>query len=78
MHCGPLQLSLGHTPRLDIAFTKLMLERGQTGTARFELGPRAFAFWDPDGGGWTVEAGQFDLLVGASSRDIRARTTLPW
>jgi beta-glucosidase len=60
------------------AFTKLVIEPGRTATARFDLGPRAFAFWDPDTDVWAVEPGRFDLLVGSSSRDIRARTTLPW
>jgi beta-glucosidase len=55
-----------------------VIEPGRTATAAFDLGPRAFAFWDPDADAWAVEPGRFDLLVGASSRDIRARTTLPW
>ncbi len=55
------------------AFAKLALEPGETGSARMTLDRRAFAFWDPEAGDWTLEAGDFELLVGSSSADIRAR-----
>jgi beta-glucosidase len=49
------------------------LEPGRTERVHFTLDDRAFAFWDPASGGWRVEPGEFELLVGASSADIRAR-----
>jgi beta-glucosidase len=56
-------------------FAKVVLEPGRTERVHFTLDDRAFAFWDPPSGGWRVEPGEFELLVGASSADIRARTT---
>jgi beta-glucosidase len=58
------------------AFAKPELAPGETATVRFELGPRAFAFWDPAQDDWVVEPGEFELRAGASSRDLRARASL--
>jgi beta-glucosidase len=57
-------------------FAKLSLEPGETGTARFCLGERDFAFWDAEGHAWLAEPGEFDLLAGPSSREIRAQAPL--
>jgi beta-glucosidase len=58
------------------AFAKPALAPGETATVRFELGPRAFAFWDPAQDDWVMEPGEFELRAGASSRDLRARASL--
>jgi beta-glucosidase len=58
------------------AFEKLWLDAGETKKVSFALGPRAFAFWDPESKGWKVEPGEFELLCGSSSRDIRAVATV--
>ncbi|HZJ27029.1 MAG TPA: glycoside hydrolase family 3 C-terminal domain-containing protein [Acidimicrobiia bacterium] len=55
------------------AFEKVRLESGETRTVSFELGPRAFAHWRD---GWVIAAGTYELRIGASSRDIRARATI--
>ncbi|HMN00778.1 MAG TPA: fibronectin type III-like domain-contianing protein, partial [Anaerolineales bacterium] len=41
-----------------------------------ELNRRAFAFYDVTQRDWIVEAGDFEILVGASSRDIRLTAAL--
>lgn len=64
--------SVARPPKELAAFDKVRLDPGETATVRFELGPRAFAFWSEQAHGWTVEPGRFDVLVGSSSRDIRA------
>ncbi|MBJ7598051.1 MAG: glycosyl hydrolase [Candidatus Nephthysia bennettiae] len=53
------------------AFAKVSLEPQEETEVTFELGERDFAFYDPRPQAWTVTGGVFDLLVGASSRDIR-------
>jgi beta-glucosidase len=58
------------------AFAKVELEPGEAKTIRFELAPRAFAEWDTDAHGWKTRPGEREILVGASSRDVRARATL--
>ncbi|MBR6779846.1 MAG: glycoside hydrolase family 3 C-terminal domain-containing protein [Clostridia bacterium] len=52
-------------------FKKIFLEPGEEKTVTVELDKRAFAFWNTAIGDWYVESGAFDILVGASSRDIR-------
>lgn len=52
-------------------FCKLELEPGQTGKAVFELDKRSFAYYDVEQKDFLVQTGDFDILVGASSQDIR-------
>ena len=52
-------------------FSKLALEPGETGTATFTLGARDLSFWSETVHDWVLEAGEFELAVGASSRDLR-------
>ena len=49
----------------------MRLAVGESRRVEFTLRQRAFAYWAPSGGGWTVEAGKYEILVGASSADIR-------
>lgn len=60
-------------------FEKIDLAPGEEKEVRFELDERAFAFFDPLARAWRVEAGRFQILVGASSRDVRlqAEVDLP-
>jgi beta-glucosidase len=51
---------------------KLRIEAGERATAAFPLAKEAFAFWDVARHDWIVEPGEFELSVGASSRDIRS------
>ena len=54
-------------------FAKVVVEPGATARVHFTLDDRAFAFWDQAAADWRVEPGEFELLVGPSSADIRAR-----
>jgi beta-glucosidase len=60
------------------AFAKVELQPGASQTVNLHLDQEAFWFYDPARGGWVTEPGEFEILVGASSRDIRliAKTTL--
>ncbi len=55
------------------AFHKVMLEPGETKTVEFTLGHDALAYYDTGQRGWFAEAGEYEVLIGHSSRDIRAR-----
>ena len=57
-------------------FAKVDLAAGEAKEVTIDLDRRAFAFYDPDQKGWIVEAGEFEILVGASSQDIRLRDTI--
>jgi beta-glucosidase len=49
-------------------FERVWLEPGETRTVSFEIAPELLAFYDIDMN-YTVEPGEFDLMVGTSSRD---------
>jgi beta-glucosidase len=53
------------------AFRKVALQPGETQTVSFVLNQEAFWFFNTVVNGWAVEPGEFEILVGASSRDIR-------
>ena len=52
-------------------FRKIALDPGEKQTVEVPLGPESFAFYDPARKAWVAEAGEFQILVGASSGDIR-------
>jgi beta-glucosidase len=58
------------------AFKKVFLEPKASQTVTFTLSHRDFAVYVPHLGRYAVEAGTFNLLIGASSRDIRRKATL--
>ncbi len=55
------------------AFDKVHLDPGDSGTVRLHLDERAFSYYDVDAERWRIEAGRFELLLAASSRDVRHR-----
>lgn len=52
------------------AFAKVELEPGASEVVRFTLNKRSFAYYNVDMKDWHVETGEFDILVGSSSKDI--------
>jgi beta-glucosidase len=58
-------------------FAKVRLEPGQTERVQVPLGRRSFAVWDVAAHDWLVEAGDYEILVGASSTDLRGSVTVP-
>lgn len=52
-------------------FVKVLLAPGESRRVSLSLDDRAFAFWSVREHRWVVEAGDFEIRVGASSRDIR-------
>jgi beta-glucosidase len=74
LYIGAEQNSV-YRPRRELrGFAKIWLEPGATGTVRFELGRRAFSYWDVATHNWLVEAGNYSIEVGASSVDIRLQS----
>ena len=57
------------------AFTKVQLEPGERKTVTLSIARDALAYFDDLAGLWVAEAGEFELLVGASAQDIRATAT---
>jgi beta-glucosidase len=57
-------------------FAKVELQPGETKTVTLALDFRAFAYYHPAYKKWITEDGEFDILVGASSADIRCIQTV--
>jgi beta-glucosidase len=57
-------------------FQKVLLQPGESRTLVFSLSKRDFAHYDVTEADWVVESGAFDILIGASSRDIRLHETI--
>ncbi|MFH0907426.1 MAG: glycoside hydrolase family 3 C-terminal domain-containing protein [bacterium] len=57
-------------------FQKIALRPGEKKTLAFALSDDAFAYYDTKMRKWEVEPGAYEILVGASSRDIRLRKTI--
>ena len=58
------------------AFAKVQLAPGESRRVTLTLDARAFAFYRPEAKHWLVEPGRFTLLLGTSSADIAARTSV--
>jgi beta-glucosidase len=59
-------------------FEKVNLKPGETKHVTVQLDRRAFEYYDVKGSRWHADPGEFSILVGASSQDIKleAKTTL--
>ena len=52
-------------------FFKIVVKPGETITVTTHLDKEAFWFYDPAQSAWITQPGEFEILVGASSQDIR-------
>lgn len=57
-------------------FKKVFLKAGEEQEVSIKLDRRSFAFYNVDAKDWTVETGDFEIMVGASSRDIKFSGTV--
>ena len=58
-------------------FKKIFLQPGEKQTVSIPLDQRSFAFYDPAKAGWVAEAGDYKILIGSSSKDIRLDRRFP-
>ncbi|WP_020015231.1 glycoside hydrolase family 3 C-terminal domain-containing protein [Promicromonospora sukumoe] len=58
------------------AFAKVDLAPGESREVTFDLTGRDLAYWHPVLRRWVVEGGEFEVAVGASSRDLRGSATV--
>lgn len=59
-------------------FAKVKLEPGESKTVTVHLDKYAVSFFDERRGQWVAEAGKFEVLVAASSEDLRLSGTFEW
>jgi beta-glucosidase len=53
-------------------FEKVFLKPGESKKVTIALGKDAFQYYNDIKGQWVLEPGKFTIMVGSSSRDIRA------
>jgi len=59
-------------------FVKVNLRAGEKRRVTLKLDKRALSYYDVQSKQWRVEPGDFEVLVGSSSEDIRLRGRLSW
>lgn len=71
VYVGDLQCSVPRPEKELKGFEKIMLKKGETKTVSVELRDDAFWFFDVTTDQFVVEPGDFKIMVGSSSKDIR-------
>ncbi len=57
-------------------FKKVELQPGAAQLVEFTLDFRSFAYYDPAKSSWILEPGEFEIIIGSSSKDIRWHGTI--
>lgn len=73
LYLHDLKTSVDRPPQELKGFRRMMLTAGQSQPVTFTLDQRAMSFFSPSKHNWVAEPGQFEVLVGSSSRDIRLK-----
>jgi beta-glucosidase len=78
-YVAPVDPPVEREPKALRAWAKTVVPAGTTVDVPLTFGAAAFRRWDADARDWTVDAGEYDLVVAASATDVRAtvRVTAP-
>jgi beta-glucosidase len=76
VYVAPPGSSVPRPPRELKGFAKVRLKAGESKRVQIALRPSALAFYDEKSDKWKADAGRYEILVGASSRDIRLQATV--
>lgn len=57
-------------------FQRVTLKAGETKTVQIPLKAKDLAYWDTQRKAWVVESGKVNLMVGASSADVKLQQTI--
>jgi beta-glucosidase len=71
VYYSDIEASVDRPVKELFGFEKVMLKADETKTIEINLQVSDLAFYDVDSQAWKVEPGQFKILIGASSRDIK-------
>jgi beta-glucosidase len=71
LYVGIPSTAVEEPPQWLKGFAKLSLPAGQKGHVHLTLDSRAFSYWDVNSGSWQVASGDYEIMIGSSSRDIR-------
>lgn len=76
-YVGKPEAEVAQPPTSLAAFRKVTLDPGERRRVTLHLTRRSLSYWDVARDRWSVADGCYDVLVGSSSRDVRARDRLP-
>jgi beta-glucosidase len=76
LYISDLEASLPRPVKELKGFQKVTLQPGEERVVSFPLVPRDLSFYDPNRKSWVAESGEFEVLVGTSSEDIRYKGRL--
>src|SRR3954447_24785706 len=75
LYLHDVEASVARPPLELRGFAKVDLDPGETATVTFALEARDLSYWSETVHDWVLEGGDFELVVGASSRDLRTGLT---
>lgn len=73
LYISDLKSSLPRPIKELKAFKKIGLKAGEEKTVEFTIDKSALSFFDSDKHDWVAESGDFEVLIGASSSDIKSK-----
>ena len=76
LYVAPVNPSVVRPAKELKGYEKKLIAPGASERYTIHLGPDAFSYYDVDSHGWKVDPGEYRLLVGASSADIRLEVTV--
>ncbi len=76
LYVHPRKSSVPMPPKELHAFQRVSLQPGEKKIVNLVLPVERLAYYDVNTHGFIVEPGKYDIMIGASSRDIRAKTGL--
>ena len=71
LYVAPVKPSVVRPAKELKGYEKKLIAPGASELYTIHLGPDAFSYYDVTSHGWKVDPGEYRLLVGASSADIR-------
>lgn len=75
LYIRDLQSSVDRPVKELKAFKKIGLKAGDEKPAQFTIDKNALSFFDPKTKEWVAENGEFEILIGSSSQDIKLKET---
>ncbi|MFO8018787.1 MAG: glycoside hydrolase family 3 C-terminal domain-containing protein [Promethearchaeia archaeon] len=63
-------------PKELVGFGRVHLEPGQVDRVKITVNADDLAYYDPEKGKWMLEGGEYKLLIGSSSREIKMESTV--
>lgn len=76
LYVGDPQASVDRPVRELKGFAKLMLQAGEAQPVSFKVSPRDLSYYSVGLSRWVLEGGEFEIALGASSRDLRLVDTV--